>query len=108
MSAPEPVMAGDFVRSPEWQASRAKTLIEAQATLARPIRDYPSLRKALAARRTLLGLRQLDADEIAGLPQGYVGKLEIGTKNVGQLSFQCLLGALAAELYLVPRVETGD
>ncbi len=101
-------MAGDFVRSPEWHTSKAAARIEAQRVLSQPIRDYPSLRKALAARRVLLGLRQLEVDKISGLPDGYTGKIEIATKNPGPLSFECLLGALAAELYLVPRVETGE
>ena len=86
-------------------ASRAETLIECQRILAQPIRNFAGLRAALAARRRLLGIRQLEADELSGLPTGYVGKLEAGVKNVGPLSFECLLGALKAELYLVPQVD---
>ena len=38
--------------------------------------DYPAMLKAIAARRKELGISQLEADELAGLPQGYTSRLE--------------------------------
>ena len=67
------------------------------------IRDYDRLRAALAARRRQLGLRQLDPDEKAGLQSTYVGKLEIGTRMLGNLSLPMLLAALDADLHFAPR-----
>jgi transcriptional regulator with XRE-family HTH domain len=66
-------------------------------------RSYSQLREALAARRRQLGLTQLAADERAGLQSSYVGKLEIGTRKLGDLSLPMLLAALDCDILLAPR-----
>lgn len=86
-------------------AKRAETLIECQRVLAQPVRTMADLARAVAARRQLLGLRQLEVDELSGMPSGYQGKVEAGVKNWGPLSFEYVLAALKAELYLVPKVD---
>jgi transcriptional regulator with XRE-family HTH domain len=72
-------------------------------TAAIRIRDYSQLTQALAARRRSLGLRQLDADEKSGLASGYVGKIECGTRKLGDLSLPMLLAAYDCDLILAPR-----
>jgi transcriptional regulator with XRE-family HTH domain len=72
-------------------------------TVAIRIRDYQQLTEALAARRRFLGLRQLDADEKSGLMSRYVGKIECGTRKLGDLSLPMLLAALNCDLLLAPR-----
>jgi transcriptional regulator with XRE-family HTH domain len=74
-------------------------------TVAIRIRDYSQLRVAISARRRQLGLRQLEADEKAGLQPGYVGKLECGDRHLGPLSLPMLLAALDCDLYLAPRSD---
>jgi hypothetical protein len=69
-------------------------------------RDYSQLTQALAARRRQLGLRQLDADEKAGLQPGYFGKLECHDRHFGPLSLPMALAALDVDLYLAARSET--
>jgi hypothetical protein len=68
-----------------------------------PVRatDYASLRSAIIARRHALGLTQADVDYIAGLQDGYCGKLECGVKNFGPLSLGLVLQALGLELVVV-------
>jgi hypothetical protein len=85
--------------------ARAITSAEAHEILARPVTTYAGLRAALAARRRLLGWSQQEVDHRAGLQLAYTGKLEIGTKKAGDMSFECWLGALGVELYVVPKVE---
>jgi transcriptional regulator with XRE-family HTH domain len=75
-------------------------------TVAIRVRDYDQLRAALAARRRSLGLRQLEADEKSGLQSGYVGKIEAGTRKLGDLSLPMLLAALDCDLLLAPRTGT--
>jgi hypothetical protein len=70
------------------------------------IRDYSQLRSAIASRRRQLGLRQLEVDEKAGLMSGYVGKIEVGVRKLGDISLPNLLAALDADLYLAPRRAT--
>jgi hypothetical protein len=100
-------MAGETGHTREWLNADAQARIEAQAVLARPIRTYSDLRKAMAARRRLLGWSQQEVDHRAGLQSGYVGKLEVGVKELGDLSMECLLGALGVELYVVQKA-TGE
>lgn len=75
-------------------------------TCAIRIRDYSQLTQALAARRRQLGLRQLDADEKAGLQSGYFGKIECHDRCLGPLSLPMALAALEVDLYLAPRSST--
>jgi hypothetical protein len=98
-------MLGERTRSSQWLEAEAEARIAAQATLARPVTTYAQLRAALAARRRLLGWSQQYVDHVAGLQPSYTGKLEIGTKRAGEMSFECWLGALRVELYVVPKVE---
>ena len=66
-------------------------------------RDYPGLRAALIARRHALGWSQLEVDHRAGFYDAYCGKLEIGTRNFGDMSLGALLGALGLELVIRTR-----
>lgn len=49
------------------------------------------------------GINQRALDQASGLADGYVGKLEVGTRGVGVDSINALLAALGLELMLVPR-----
>ena len=66
-------------------------------------RTYQELTAALAARRRQLGLRQLEVDQLAGFPDQYCGKLEIGTRGVGRMSLPTWLETLGLEIILVAR-----
>lgn len=50
------------------------------------------------------GINQRALDQSAKLADGYVGKLEVGTRGVGVDSVNALLSALGLELALVERV----
>lgn len=71
---------------------------------------YDELIAVLRDRRIELGLSQLAVDEIAGLPSGYVGKLEASLTNpsaknargIGRESLPLMLGALGLEMAAVP------
>ena len=79
------------------------------ATLPAPLpaaRDYPGLRKALAARRKELGWSQRELDDITGLQEGYVSKLECGDRCFGPLSLALTLQALGVEILLRPIADT--
>lgn len=65
---------------------------------------YAELLSALVARRHDIALPQRAVDDISGLPDGYVAKLECGSKRLGMMSLECLLGALGVELVLIARV----
>jgi hypothetical protein len=68
--------------------------------------DTPSqLVRALAERRYELGIRQLDIDAIAGIADGLTGKLECGSKRLGDTTLPALLGALGLRLALVEAEE---
>lgn len=71
-------------------------------------RSYEDLRQGLIMRRKQLGIPQIQLDEIAGLPGGYVGKIEGGrrVKDLGPLSLTLLLGALGGELWFVERAAS--
>jgi hypothetical protein len=92
-------------RSPEFLTKQAEERIAAQQTLARPIRDYDGLVAALVARRKLKGWTQQVLDCRSGVQPGYVGKLEVKMKRFGDMSFECILGALGVELFVVERQE---
>ena len=77
-----------------------------RVTAAIRCRTYEQVTSAFAARRRQLGLRQLDADEKAGLQSSYVGKLEIGTRKLGSLSLPMLLAAYDLDILLLPRFST--
>ena len=66
------------------------------------INDYPQLRQVLASRRKQLGMSQLETDWQAGLQDGYVGKIEAGIKNLGNVSLSSLLSALKVEMIIQP------
>ena len=68
--------------------------------------ETPSqIRAAFAARRRQLGLSQLELDQLAGVQDQYSGKCEIGTRNYGEMSLSCIMGALGFEMILVERPE---
>lgn len=66
------------------------------------IRDFETLRAALAQRKRDLRMSNLELDHVAKLQSGYTGKIMCGTKRPGDMSLPALLGALGAELVLVP------
>ena len=55
-------------------------------------------------------MTQLQVDFDSGLPDGYTGKIECGVRMLGNLSMDCLLGALGVEIVVVEREtpETHD
>jgi hypothetical protein len=63
-----------------------------------PIRDYETLRKAIAAARRKSGMSQMVFDDVSGLQSGYMGKLEAGLKGFGPMSLGLVLDTLGAEL----------
>ncbi len=67
------------------------------------VRDYSSFRAAIAARRRALGLTQFEVNFRAGLQDGYVNKLECGTRHFGDLSLGLVLETLGLEIVLRPR-----
>jgi hypothetical protein len=69
--------------------------------------DYDSLILAMRKRADALNCSRVTLDRIAGLPDGYVGKL-LGTgqvKRLGMNSIGGLLGALGAKLVLIEDPE---
>jgi hypothetical protein len=70
------------------------------------VRDYDQLRQAIAVRRRVLGLRQLEVDERSGCQSGYQAKLEKGIRHFGPLSLPMVLAALDCDLLLAPRNPT--
>jgi len=67
-----------------------------------PIRDYESLRKAINARWTALGITMLDLDAVTGFHDGYSAKLLRGVRHFGDMSLPVMLQALGVELVLRP------
>lgn len=75
---------------------------------------YDALVATMRARRIELGLSQLVVDELAGLPSGYVGKVEASLTNpsaknarsIGRESLPLMLGALGLELAAIPAEST--
>jgi hypothetical protein len=68
------------------------------------VRDYPSLRKALDARRRELGWTMLELDHRSGLQDGYSAKLlgPNGSRHFGKMSFEVMLAALGVEIVVRP------
>jgi transcriptional regulator with XRE-family HTH domain len=77
---------------------------------------YEDLVAALKARRQSLGLSQLAVDDMAGLSEGYVSKLEMSLTNprsptaraIGRDSLPLLLGALGVKLALVSHMPAAS
>lgn len=67
-----------------------------------PIRTYPELIAALADRRKALGLNQLDACDVIGTPDGYVGQVECFSRVATWQTLETWLEALGVGLVLVP------
>jgi hypothetical protein len=61
--------------------------------------DYSDLIAVVDYRTCELGLRQLEIDDLAGLQQGYTGKILRGDRNFDLMSLQGLLGALKLDLF---------
>ncbi len=59
------------------------------------------LMKLVAARRYELRIASLALDQIAGVADGYVSKLECGMKRPGDMSLPSILGALGLRLALI-------
>ena len=72
-------------------------------TVAIRCRTYKELRETLAARRRALGWSQLECDYKSGLQDQYTGKLEIGTRCLGEMSMAVLLETLGLDLLVAPR-----
>ena len=66
-------------------------------------RNYREFTSTMAAFRRARGWSQLECDARAGFQDQYTGKLEIGTRSVGRMSFETWLDALGVDLLLVPR-----
>ena len=67
-----------------------------------PIKTYSELVTHLVRRRHDLGMSQIDMDARTGLADGYVAKIECGTKRLGPTSLPCILGALGVSILIVP------
>ena len=63
-----------------------------------PIHTYDDLCKAIASRRKSLGISQIALDDKAGLTANYQGKLEVAMRHFGEMSLECVLGALELEI----------
>lgn len=57
--------------------------------------------------RIARGINQRALDQAAGIADGLMGKIEVGTRGLGVESCDKILAALGLELALVPRVELG-
>lgn len=66
------------------------------------ISDYDGLIAAIVHRRHALGLSQLAVDQIAGLADGYTGKVEANVRRLGMMSLGLILQALGLKLAPVP------
>ncbi|MEJ0093895.1 MAG: hypothetical protein WDN46_20900 [Methylocella sp.] len=63
--------------------------------------SYRGIVCAIRDRRKELGLVSLEIEEIAGLQQGYLAKIEAGMKGLGPLSLDSLLPALGLKFQVV-------
>ncbi len=72
------------------------------------IRTSDDLIAVLRARRMDLGLSHLDVDDLAGLQDGYTGKIECGTRGLSMQTLAALLGALGCVLRLERAASTSD
>lgn len=72
-----------------------------------PIRSMPDLIQALRNRRDELQLTHETIDDISGLQAGYTSKLLAPKpiKNLGPMSFECILGALGLAVVVVEDPE---
>src|SRR5271163_4641243 len=69
------------------------------------VRTYPDLLRQLDRRRRELGMRMEDVDHKSGVQDGYSAKLFVGIRGLGQMSLPAILGALDADLVVVPRPD---
>ena len=67
--------------------------------------DLTDLAHLFADRRKALGIPQRALDDAAGLQDGYVSKVECGTRRLGHISLPVLLSALGLRLIVV---EAGE
>lgn len=79
--------------------------MSSRAKLWPAIRNYAELKSALNERRIELKMTMLELDELAGLQQGYSGKLfsmAASSRNFGPISLGNVLKALGVELVILP------
>jgi hypothetical protein len=69
------------------------------------VNTYPGLMRELDRRRQELGLRMADVDAKSGVQDGYSAKLFVGIRRFGPMSLSAILGALQADLVVVPRAD---
>ena len=69
------------------------------------VNTLPDLLRQLDRRRQELGLRMEDLDHVSGVQPGYSAKLLVGIRGFGQMSLPAILGALQADLIVVPRAD---
>ena len=69
------------------------------------VTDHRGLVTALRLRITELGTGLDSVDEVAGLPDGYTGKVLVGRHGLGPISLGAILGALAVKIVLVSDEE---
>jgi hypothetical protein len=67
------------------------------------VRTFPDLLRQLDRRRRELGLRMEDVDHKSGVQDGYSAKLFVGIRGFGAMSLPAILGALDADLVVIPR-----
>ena len=72
------------------------------------IRSFEELRPVLKKRKMDLGLSDLAVDDLAGLQNGYFGKVVNGVKNPGAKTLPLILSALRLELHVVPATSSND
>jgi hypothetical protein len=67
------------------------------------VRTYDGLLRELDRRRRELGMTMADVDSKSGVQEGYSSKLFVGIRRFGEMSLPAVLGALSADLVIVPR-----
>jgi hypothetical protein len=75
-------------------------------TIARPLQDYRGLVETCRQRADELSLSRLELDRLAGLPEGYSGKLlgsgkGLKPKRMWPASLEAILGTLGLKLIVV-------
>jgi hypothetical protein len=63
-------------------------------------KTYDELIGVIAFRRRELGMQQLELDDVAGLQDGYTGKIECQDRRLGLMSGPAILGALGCEVHV--------
>lgn len=86
---------------------RGPTVVDARAVedLRLPVIGYTDLLATMRGYRKQLGLAQRELDQVAGLDDGYVGKLEVDIRRAVNDSWWSWMGALKLVMLLVPATD---